>query len=342
LRNAAKINMILTIMADKKFTVLDLIDLDLKEHNSLNLFCIAGRLGLAREIRVPEINRPGLAITGFFDDFANDRIQIFGRGEASYIRKNPGEKTSGNITAMFARKIPCCIFTHNIAPEKFFIEEAEKYECPVLRTDINTTEFVSRILRLFSNIFAQKKSVHADLMEVYGLGVLIMGESGIGKSEAALELIKAGHRLVADDVVEIRCMNGNVLVGSGANKIIGHHIEIRGLGIINITHLFGVGAVRDRKEINLVITLENWDAEKDYERAGLDEKRIELLGVNVPQIEIAVKPGRNICTLIETAVMNERLKNMGYNAGKEFNHNILKWIESENSKSVYFGQQDII
>jgi len=330
------------IMANKKFTVLDLIDLDLKEHNSLNLRCTAGRAGLTNEILVPEVNRPGLVITGFFDGFAGERIQVFGRGEAAYLKKNQDEKTKGNIKTMFSHRIPCCIFTYKLEPEEFFIKEAEENECPILQTDINTTDFVSRLLRIFSNIFSPKKSVHAVLMEVYGLGILIMGESGIGKSEAALELIKAGHRLVSDDVVEIRCVNGNTLIGSGANKIIGHHIEIRGLGIINVTHLFGVGAIRDRKEIDLVITLEKWNPNKDYDRFGMDENTTEMLGVSIPQIEIAVKPGRNICTLIETATMNQRLKNMGYNTAKEFNHNILKWIESENAKSVYFGEHDII
>jgi HPr kinase/phosphorylase len=179
-------------------------------------------------------------------------------------------------------------------------------------------------------------------VEVYGLGILLLGDSGVGKSETALELVMRGHRLVADDVVEIHCVNGNTLLGAGANKIIGHHMEIRGLGIINITHLFGVRAIRDRKEIQLVVMLETWDSSKSYDRFGSEDQTMELLGVNIPKLEIPVKPGRNIPIIIETAAMNERLKSMGYNAAKEFNKNILKWIESDTARSVFFGLDDII
>jgi HPr kinase/phosphorylase len=179
-------------------------------------------------------------------------------------------------------------------------------------------------------------------VEVYGLGILLLGDSGVGKSETALELIKYGHRLVADDVVDIHCVNGNILMGAGANKIIGHHMEIRGPGIINITHLFGVGAIRDRAQIELVVMLEEWDAKKNYDRLGMEEQTMEILGVSVPKLEIPVKPGRNIPIIIETAAMNERLKKMGYHAAKEFNQNILKWIESDNTRSVYYGAEDII
>jgi HPr kinase/phosphorylase len=329
-------------MADKRFTVLDLIDIDLTEHNALNLHCIGGRKGLAREISIPDINRPGLALSGFYESFAYERIQLFGRGEVSYLRKLEMEKNIANIRQMFSYPIPCCIFTHKLTPNRDFFEEAEKARCPILQTDLTTTEFHVRLMRILQDIFAPKKSIHGVLVEVYGLGILILGDSGVGKSETALELIKHGHRLVADDVVEIRCVSGNVLIGAGANRIIGHHMEIRGLGIINITHLFGVGAIRDRKQVQLVVVLEEWDSKKNYDRLGVEETYMGLLGVNVPKLEIPVKPGRNIPIIIETAAMNERLKKMGYNSAKEFNQNILKWIESDQARSVYFGQEDII
>jgi HPr kinase/phosphorylase len=196
-------------------------------------------------------------------------------------------------------------------------------------------------MRVLSEIFAPRKSIHGVLVEVSGIGILLLGDSGVGKSETALELIERGHRLVADDVVEIRCV-GNILIGAGANKIIGHHMEIRGLGIINITHLFGVGAIRDSKRIQMVVMLEEWDSEKSYDRLGTEESYMELLGVSVPKIEIPVKPGRNIPVIIEVAAMNERLKTMGYNSAREFNRNILKWIESDTARSVYFGSDEII
>lgn len=167
-----------------------------------------------------------------------------------------------------------------------------------------------------------------------------MGDSGVGKSETALELIERGHRLVADDVVEISCVNGNILIGKGANKIIGHHMEIRGLGIINITQLYGVGSIRERKEVQLVANLEEWDANKVYDRLGTEQLTVDILGVQVPKIEIPVKPGRNVPIILETAAMNERLKSMGYFSAKEFNQNVLKWIESDASRSPYYDDDD--
>jgi HPr kinase/phosphorylase len=329
-------------MADRDFTVLDLIDLDLKDHNSLNLRCIGGRKGLTRQIGIPDINRPGLALSGFFDSFAYNRIQIYGRGEVAYLRKLEADQKTDTIRQMFTYSIPCCIFTHNLNPGDNFFREAEGAQCPILQTDLPTSEFSTRIMRVLSDIYAPRQSLHGVLVEVYGLGILILGDSGVGKSETALDLIKLGHRLVADDVVEIHCVSGNILLGSGANKIIAHHMEIRGLGIINITHLFGVGAIRDKKQIQLVVKLEEWDSQKNYDRIGTDEQYMEILGVNIPKLEIPVKPGRNIPIIIETAAMNERLKKMGYNAAKEFNKNILKWIESDNARAVYFGSEDII
>ncbi|MDR1446204.1 MAG: HPr(Ser) kinase/phosphatase [Treponema sp.] len=329
-------------MADRKFTVLDLIDLDLKEHNSLNLRCIGGRKGLGNPINIPDLNRPGLAIMGFFDSFGNDRIQIFGKGELACLKKMIREGNLDNIRQMFSYPIPCCIFTHSASPDDVFFEIAEQVRVPILQTDLFTTEFTGRLMRVLSEIFAPRHSIHGVLMEVYGWGILMLGDSGVGKSETALELIKHGHRLVADDVVDIHCVNGNSLMGTGANKIIGHHMEIRGMGIINVTHLFGVGAIRERKEIQLVVVLEEWDNNKIYDRLGTEENYMEILGVNIPKVEIPVKPGRNIPIIIETAAMNERLKKMGYNAAEEFNRNILKWLESDTARSVYFGADDII
>jgi HPr kinase/phosphorylase len=329
-------------MTDRRFTVLDLIDIDLKEHNSLNLHCIGGRKGLGREISIPDLNRPMGAIVGFFEDFAFQRIQLFGRGEMSYLRKLEASGETGTIQEMFRHPVPCCIFTHNLLPHKEFFEIAEAAQCPMLQTDLGTSDFSARLIRILAGIFAPRQTIHGVLVEVFGLGILILGDSGVGKSETALELIHRGHRLVADDVVDIHCVNGNMLIGEGANKIIGHHMEIRGLGIINITHMFGVRAIRDRKEIQLIVNLETWDSAKSYDRLGTEDQMTEILGVSIPKLEIPVKPGRNIPIIIETAAMNERLKLMGYNAAREFNKNILKWIESDGARSVFSGHDDII
>lgn len=327
-------------MAVKRFSVLDLLGLNLKEHDSLDLRCVCGRKGLVRDITIPDLNRPGLALSGFYDSFAYQRIQLFGRGEVAYLNKLAVEGRLRTLEQMFTYNMPCCIFTHNLDPAQVFIDMAEQSDCPILQTGLDSSEFASRLLRILSNIFAPKISMHGVLVEVYGLGILIMGDSGVGKSETALELIERGHRLVADDVVEISCVNGNILTGQGANKIIGHHMEIRGLGIINITQLYGVGSIRERKEVQIVAKLEEWDANKVYDRLGTEELTMEILGVRIPKLEIPVKPGRNVPIILETAAMNERLKSMGYFSAKEFNQNVLKWIESDSARAPYYGVDD--
>ena len=327
-------------MSDKKFTVLDLLELDLPGHDALELRCIGGRRGLPREISIPDINRPGLALSGFFDAFAFKRVQLFGRGEAAYLQKLHDENKNDNLKTLFSYKIPCCVFSNNREPTQEFFQLAEEACCPILQTSLDTTDFSTRLIRVFSNIFAPKKTVHGVLVEVYGVGILLTGHSGVGKSETALELVERGHRLVADDIVEVRCVNGNVVLGRGANALISHHMEIRGLGIINVSQLYGVGAIRDQKEIQLVVQLEEWDSGKVYDRLGVDQKYMDILGVKVPAIDIPVRPGRNLPIIIEAAAMNERLKKMGVNSAKEFNQNVLKWIENGEAQSAFYGNDD--
>ena len=323
-------------MDDIGFTVLDLLKIDLKEHNSLKLQCIAGRKGMAREIAVPNQNRPIGALMGYMDDFAFNRIQLFGRGEYSYLCSMEESGDLANARSLFDYRIPCCIFTHGLQPGQEFLEMAEESHCPVLQTPLGTTEFSARLLRVLAEIFSPHQSVHGVLVEVFGLGILILGESGVGKSETALELVHRGHRLVSDDVVDMHCVNGSTLMGMGTNKVLGHHMEIRGLGIISITQMFGVRAIRDRTEIQLVVKLEEWDSSKYYDRLGTDEMVTEFLGVSIPSLEIPVKPGRNIPVIIETAAMNEKLKSMGYHAAKEFKKNVLKWNEGDVSRPAFF------
>jgi HPr kinase/phosphorylase len=323
------------------FTILDLLDLDLKSHNALLLKCIGGRAGLVKEISSADINRPGLALGGFFDEFAYNRVQLFGRGENAYLEKLEKESGFETIQQMLGFPIPCCVFTHGIEPSPLFMEIAEEANCPILFTELSSSEFSMRLIRALANVFAPKKVIHGVLVEVFGIGVLITGDSGVGKSESALELIERGHRLIADDAVEIRCVSGNILLGSGANRVTSHHMEIRGLGIINVSHLFGVGAIRDNKQIQIVAHLEDWSDTKVYDRLGTGENTVEILDVHVPHIIIPVKSGRNIPIIIETAAMNERLKKMGYYSAQEFNDNVLKWLESENARNAYFKNKDV-
>ncbi|MFP4114291.1 MAG: HPr(Ser) kinase/phosphatase [Spirochaetota bacterium] len=326
----------------KPFTVLDLLSMDLKEHNALGLVCIGGRPGLNHEIKIPDLNRPGLALGGFYDKFGFDRIQIFGRGETAYLNKLESEGKTDTIERLFERDIPCSIFTHSLKPTEGFRRIAEGSGCPILQTDLPSSEFSSRLIRALSNVFAPHETIHGTLVEVFGIGVLILGDSGVGKSEAALELIERGHRLVADDAVDIRCVAGNILLGAGANKALGHHMEIRGLGIINVTHLFGVGAIRDSKQVQMIVQLELWDSNKQYDRIGAEDRTRDILGVQVPYLQVPVKPGRNVPIIIETAAMNERLKKMGYFSAKEFNQSVLKWLESEHARNAYFQNRDIL
>jgi HPr kinase/phosphorylase len=322
----------------QRFTVLDLLQLDLKENDALDLRCIGGRPGLVREIGVTEINRPGLELAGFFENFAWQRIQIFGQGESAFLAHAAGDGRHASLERLFTYRIPCCVFTHALKPTDDFAALAEKAECPLLQTPLSSSEFTMRILRVLSTIFAPRQNVHGTLVEVFGIGVLIQGDSGVGKSETALALIERSHRLVADDVVELRRVSGNILLGTGA-QVVSHHMEIRGLGIINIAHLYGVGAIRDRKQIQLVCQLENWDPQKNYDRIGAEENTIELLGVHVPLVVIPIKPGRNIPVIIETAARNERLKKMGYNSAKEFNRNVQTWLETESTRAVFGSEK---
>jgi len=319
----------------KQFTVLDLLDLDLRENETLSLRCVAGRQGLGRKITQPYIDRPGLALVGYFEDFTFQRIQLFGKRECSFIEKMEKEKKLANIEKFFSYEMPCCIYTTDLVPGKKIKDLAAKANCPLLVTPLTTTELTQRLNRILADVFAPKKLVYGVLVEVYGIGILIQGKSGVGKSETALELIERGHRLIADDTVEVRNARGNSLTGRGPNQQLAHHMEIRGLGIINITHLYGVGAVRHSKEIQLVVNLEEWDNEKEYNRLGTDEFTTEILGVQIPTLTIPVKPGRNIPIIIETAAMNERLKSMGYFSAKEFNRKTIQWLEAKNISSFY-------
>ena len=328
-------------MSDKSITVLDLLDLDLKGHNSLELHCIAGRAGLARELTVSDINRPGLALCGFYEAFSFERVELFGRGEVAYLEKLEAEGNVDAIKTFLSYHMPCVVFSHSINPSEFFVSLAESEEIPILQTSLDSTEFSQRLLRVFSELFAPKKTMHGVFVEVYGVGILLTGSSGVGKSETALELVERGHRLVADDIVEIRCVNGNTILGQGANKLISHHMEIRGLGIIDISQLYGVGAIREQKEVQIVVKLESWDQNKIYDRIGNGGLSVDLLGVKIPLIEIPVKPGRNLPIIIEAAAMNERLKSMGYFSAKEFNKNILRWVETSEAQRAYNSSEDL-
>lgn len=322
------------------FTVLDLLDLDLKEHNHLDLHCIAGRSGLSRKITNSKISRPGLPLTGFFEEFAAESIQVFGHGEQKYMDKLDREKRTDTYAQLFDHHVPCCIFCDGGQPTGPFLRLAEETSTPVLVTPLLSADFARRLYGSLGGVFAPTMTIHAVLVEVFGIGVLITGESGVGKSEAALELIERGHRLISDDTVRMKNIGDSYLIGMGENPTLAHHMEIRGIGIINISTLFGVGAIRDKKQIQLSVHLEEWDSTKNYDRVGEEEQTDTFLGISVPKLLIPVKPGRNIPVLIETAARNERLKKLGYYSAKEFDQSVLKWLESETARNVYYHSTD--
>ena len=268
------------------------------------------------EITMPDINRPALQLAGYLEHFATERVQIIGYVEYTYLMRLDREEKIKSYEGFISKGIPCVIFTTKTTPDEDMLKLAEKYRVPTLVSDRTTSNFMAEVIRWMNVQLAPCISIHGVLADVYGEGVLIMGESGIGKSEAALELVKRGHRLVSDDVVEIRKVSDETLVGS-APDITRHFIELRGIGIIDVKTLFGVGSVKNTQSLDLVIQMEEWDREKEYDRLGLEQKQIEFLGNSVARYEIPVRPGRNLALIIEAAAMNHRQKKMGYNASQE-------------------------
>ena len=280
------------------------------------------------KIKQPDINRPGVQLTGYFAHFDPCRIQIIGFVEHSYMQQMSDEQKETIYDQLFQMNEPCFIFCRELHPDEIFMKYAEQYQVPVLMTKQATSVFMAELIRWMNVRLAPCISIHGVLVDVYGEGVLITGESGIGKSEAALELIKRGHRLVSDDVVEIRKVSEETLVGS-APDITKHFIELRGIGIIDVKTLFGVQSVRDTQNIDLVIQLEEWDKDKEYDRLGLEEEYTEYLGNRVVCHRIPIRPGRNLAIICESAAINHRQKQMGYNAAQELYNRVQKALTTK-------------
>ena len=266
-------------------------------------------------VTVPDINRPALQLTGFFDHFDSERVQVIGHVEAAYMETLDEETRKDRYEQLMSYNIPCIVFCRSMMPDAQMIEAAREYQIPLLQTDKATSSFEAEIIR-WMKVMAPTISIHGVLVDVYGEGVLITGESGIGKSEAALELIKRGHRLVTDDVVQISKVSDETLIGT-APEITRHFIELRGIGIIDVKTLFGVESVKETQGIDMVIHLEDWDKDKEYDRFGLEEEYTEILGNKVVCHNLPVRPGRNLAVIVESAAVNWRQKKMGYNAARE-------------------------
>ena len=271
---------------------------------------------LNKQIYSKNVNRPGLLLTGFYDYFDPSRIQILGQMEFAYLKELQVEKRKNRIKALFERMVPVVVIAHGMEPFPEMLEYAQKYTVPLLYTHENTSTIMSFIISALSVELAPRITRHGVLVEVYGEGIFMVGESGVGKSETAVELVKRGHRLIADDAVELRRVSDRNIVGASPENI-RHFVELRGIGIINIANMFGVGAIKPSGDVNMVIELQPWEEHKNYARTGLDEETMDILGVSLPLSVVPVRPGRNLAIIIETAAINNRQKKMGYNAEEE-------------------------
>lgn len=286
----------------------------MKSHNLQTLYLPQD----ASEIAVTntEVNRPGLQMAGFYEYFDPERVQVFGKSEFAFLREFEPEDVRLRINTFFSKHPVAVVLANGLSMLPEIEEAAKKYKCPVLGTELATSEFVSSLISMLHVELAPRLTQHGVFVEVHGEGILLLGESGVGKSETAIELIKRGHRLIADDAVEIRRVSAKTLVGSAPENI-RHFMELRGIGVINIRRIFGMGAVKITQQVDMVINLEPWDNDKVYDRMGLNSEFTEIMGNRVPVMTIPVKPGRNLAVIIEVAAMNNRQKKLGYNSAKE-------------------------
>ena len=306
--------MISTILPMSSIRVSQLLD---DREYDLRLTLVAGEPGLQRRIDSPRIQKPGLALTGFTEHLHAHRVQVFGNTEVSYLNTLAESRQREVLDALFQEELACVIVTKDLKPPRPLVDACEKAGLALMCTPLLSSVFIQQVQAFMEEALTESSSIHGVLMDVYGVGILLLGKSGIGKSEIALDLVMHGHRLVADDIVDVTRRKAGVVYGSG-NPVIKHHMEIRGLGIINIKDLFGVAAVRDSKKIELVIELQEWDPHREYDRLGVEDTYFNIIGVNVPLLVVPVRPGRNMTTIVEVAARNQLLKQQGHHSAREF------------------------
>jgi HPr kinase/phosphorylase len=300
---------------------------DLADSRAIDLELIAGAGGINRRITNPHPQKTGLALSGFDAYLRDGRMLIFGESELRYLESLSPEERSAVLRRVFEHQLPCLVVTDNFSPPPQTQDEADRANVPLLRTRTATPEAMARLAAVLDTYLAARGTVHGVLMDILGLGVLIVGESGIGKSECALDLVVRGHRLVADDAVELRCRGGSFLIGT-CPELTRHHMEIRGLGLINVQDLFGVASTRSSKRVELVVQLERWEPGRPYDRLGLDETHYHMLGVQVPMIRMPVAPGRNLAILVEVAARNQLLRSRGHHAARRLVRRLEEELEA--------------
>jgi HPr kinase/phosphorylase len=294
---------------------------------------MAGRRGLKKKITHSQVQKMGLALTGFTQFVNPERLQIIGNTEMAYFNTLTPEMQEKVIHQICSLPLSCLVITRGLEVPQLLLQEADEKGIPVFRTNLRSFDFIEKVTKFLEAKLSSTSSLHGVLMDIFGVGVLILGKSGIGKSECALDLILRGHRLVADDMVHIQKRSPSSVFGSGF-EVIQHHMEIRGLGIINIRSLFGVEAIRERKKIELVLELMEWDAHREYDRLGFEEEKFSILGVELPMLRVPVTPARNLTTIIEVAVRNHLLKVMGYDSALEFEKKLLRKMEEKGGEPL--------
>jgi len=288
----------------------------------LQLRLVAGAHGLKRIIREPTVNRPGLALGGFTKYFASKRLQVIGAAESTFLKSLTREEREQRYADLFAYKIPCFVFSRNIKPDREFLRAAEKANVPIFQCPLITMKFINLATLALEMMFAPRGTEMGSMVDILGVGVIIKGESGIGKSECVLALIERGYSLVADDITKVTLLDGREINGTSA-EITRNHMEVRGIGIINVAAMFGVKCIRLEKRVDLVVTLKTWNDVPDVDRLGMEDQHIDILGVKIPHIIIPVRPGRDLARLIEVAAYQTKLKLSGYNPAKELNERLL-------------------
>jgi HPr kinase/phosphorylase len=289
---------------------------------SLELNLIAGASGLKRIIREPTVNRPGLVLTGFTRYFAFKRVQVVGNAEAYFLKSLSGTERIKKYKAFFGYKIPCVVFSRSMHPDKLFLQAAEQAEVPIFRCPLVTMKFINLATLALEIMFAPRSTEMGSMVDILGVGVIIRGESGIGKSESVLALIERGYSLVADDITKVMLVDGREVMGTSA-EVTRNHMEVRGIGIINVAAMFGVKSIRQEKRVDLVITLKSWNEVPDVDRLGMEQEYVKILGIDVAHITIPVRPGRDLARLIEVAAFQTKLKSAGYNPAKELNDRLI-------------------
>ena len=299
--------------------------------DALGLKLVAGASGLKNIIREPTVNRPGLVLAGHTKYFAMRRIQVFGNAETTYLKSLTVEERIKRCKTLFLYKIPCVVFCRNLEPDKYFKSIAEGHKVPVFTCSLITMKFINLATIALETLFAPRETVMGSMVDILGVGVIIRGESGIGKSECVLNLIERGYSLVADDIVNVTLVGGNYLVGKSP-AVTQNFMEVRGIGIIDVKAMFGVRSVCNEKTVDLVVSLKEWEKVKDIDRLGIDDQYFKILGVKIPHITIPVRPGRDLARLVEVTAMHIKLKTAGYNTARELDERVIKKAQSSNNR----------